>query len=88
MKSTRSFVERFLAADADNERFFTFQLGAKPHFDLAAYVVDRLRKGGVGTAGTLGLDTYADPDRFFSFRRATHRGESDYGRQLSAIALP
>lgn len=82
------FRQRFLAADADNERFFTFEPGAKPHFDLAAYVVDRLRKGGVGTAGTLGLDTYADPDRFFSFRRATHRGESDYGRQLSAIALP
>ena len=33
------------------------------------------------------LDTYADPDRFYSYRRATHRGEADYGRQLSAIAL-
>ena len=35
----------------------------------------------------LHLDTYADPDRFYSYRRATHRGEADYGRQLSAIAL-
>jgi copper oxidase (laccase) domain-containing protein len=35
----------------------------------------------------LGLDTYADPDRFYSYRRATHRGEPDYGRQISLIAL-
>ena len=34
------------------------------------------------------LDTYSDADRFFSFRRATHRREADYGRQLSAIAIP
>jgi copper oxidase (laccase) domain-containing protein len=34
------------------------------------------------------LDTYAQPDRFFSFRRSTHLGEADYGRQLSAIAIP
>mgnify|MGYP006149523655 CR=1 FL=1 len=33
-------------------------------------------------------DTYADPDRFFSFRRATHRGEPTYGRQISLIGLP
>ena len=35
----------------------------------------------------LGLDTYADEARFFSYRRKTHRGEADYGRLVSAIAL-
>jgi len=39
-------------------------------------------------AENLSLDTYADPDRFYSFRRATHLGEADYGRHLSAVALP
>lgn len=80
------FRDRFLAEDPDNARFFTTV--AKPHFDLPAYVQTRLRAAGVGSVEALALDTYADPDRFFSFRRATHRGESDYGRQLSAIALP
>ena len=38
-------------------------------------------------AGALGPCTYADPQRFYSFRRTTHRGETDYGRLISAIAL-
>ena len=49
-----------------------------------AYVVARLPAGGHRAIEALGLDTYADPDRFFSYRRATHRGEADYGRQVSA----
>ena len=60
----------------------------KPHFDLEAYVVHRLIAAGIGEVEALNLDTYADADRFFSYRRATHRGEADYGRQLSAIAIP
>ena len=59
----------------------------KPHFDLEAYVVHRLLAAGIGEVEALHLDTYADADRFYSYRRATHRGEADYGRQLSAIAL-
>ena len=48
----------------------------------------RLIAAGIDEVEALNLDTYADPDRFFSFRRSTHRGEADYGRQLSAIAIP
>ena len=72
----------------DNERFFIAGPPGKPHFDLEAYVVHRLIAAGIDEVEALGLDTYADPDRFYSYRRATHRGEADYGRQLSAIALP
>ena len=57
-------------------------------FDLAGYAAKRLRAAGIGTVEPLGLDTYADPDRFFSYRRATHRGEPTYGRQFSLIGLP
>ena len=39
------------------------------------------------TAQSVGLCTYADEARFFSYRRTTHRGEADYGRLLSAIVL-
>jgi copper oxidase (laccase) domain-containing protein len=39
------------------------------------------------TAQGLGRCTYAEEDLFFSYRRATHRKEPDYGRQVSAIVL-
>ena len=82
-----SFRSRFLEADRDNSRFFVAGPAGKPHFDLEAYVVHRLIVAGVGEVEALDLDTYADADRFYSYRRATHRGEADYGRQLSAIAI-
>lgn len=82
------FRHRFLAPDPDNARFFVDGPAGKPHFDLEAYVVHRLIAAGIGEVEALNLDTYADDDRFFSFRRTTHRGEADYGRQLSAIAIP
>jgi YfiH family protein len=83
-----AFRARFLHADGDNARFFTDEQNSKPHFDLEAYVVHRLVAAGIDEIEALNLDTYAKPDRFFSFRRSTHLGEADYGRQLSAIAIP
>jgi len=83
-----AFLRRFAEADPANERFFTPGREGHHQFDLEAYVLSRLAEGGVTRAEALGLDTYADPDRFFSYRRATHRGEASYGRQLSLIALP
>jgi YfiH family protein len=81
------FRTRFLEADPANARFFVAGPTGKPHFDLQAYVVHRLRTAMLGEVEALHLDTYAEPDRFYSYRRATHRGEADYGRQLSVIAL-
>ena len=82
-----AFRLRFVEPDPANARFFTDAPWGKPHFDLEAYVVHRLRAAGVGEVEALHLDTYADPERFYSYRRATHGDEADYGRQLSAIAL-
>ena len=82
------FRDRFLAAAQTNDRFFAPGRPGHYQFDLEAYVAYRLGAAGVGTVAPLGLDTYADPDRFFSYRRATHRGEPDYGRQISLIGLP
>jgi copper oxidase (laccase) domain-containing protein len=82
-----AFRSRFLSDDAGNARFFT-EDPRKPHFDLEAYIVHRLLAAAVGEVEAVNLDTYANEDRFYSYRRATHRGEADYGRQLSAIALP
>lgn len=82
------FFRRFLEADPENERFFSGGRAGHHQFDLEAYVVFRLAAAGLRQIEALGLDTYSDADRFFSYRRATHRGEADYGRQISLIALP
>ena len=82
----QAFHDRFGAADAAKARFFA--IAGKPHFDLEAYVAHRLRAAGIAEVEPLHLDTYADPGRFYSYRRATHRGEPDYGRQVSLIGLP
>lgn len=82
-----AFARRFEDADPANERFFTAGRAGHHRFDLEAYVAARLAAAGIGRVDALGLDTYADEDRFYSFRRATHRGEPDYGRQISLIGL-
>ncbi len=80
------FRDRFLAADADNARFFVPSDRPEHHrFDLPAYIVARLTRAGAGQVADLGLCTYADPERFYSYRRMTHRGEADYGRLVAAI---
>jgi YfiH family protein len=83
-----AFRGRFLESESDNARFFIEGESGKPHFDLEAYVVHRLIAAGIDEVEALNLDTYADADRFYSYRRSSHRGEADYGRQLSAIGIP
>ncbi len=82
------FVARLIALDADNSRYFSTSVTLDhAMFDLPAYIKMRLAKAGVGTFEDLGLCTYADEERFFSYRRVTHRKEPDYGRHISAIML-
>ncbi|MGZ8287453.1 MAG: peptidoglycan editing factor PgeF [Allosphingosinicella sp.] len=83
-----AFCRRFAEADPANDRFFGPGRDGHHQFDLEGYIAARLAAAGVRRVEALGLDTYSDPDRFFSYRRATHRGEPDYGRQISLIAVP
>ncbi|GLR46535.1 peptidoglycan editing factor PgeF [Sphingomonas astaxanthinifaciens] len=83
-----AFPEPFLAADPAAERFFAEGPAGRPHFDLPAYLLDRLARAGLRRVEALGLDTYAREEDFYSFRRSTHRNEPSYGRQLSLIGLP
>jgi polyphenol oxidase len=82
------FVAHFAGADPGSARFFTPN-GRPGHaqFDLPAYIGARLAAAGVGEFASLDLCTYADEERFYSYRRTTHRGEPDYGRLISAITL-
>ncbi len=82
------FHARFVEEDPSNARFFVpSERETHFQFDLPAYVETRLRAAGLEHVENTGLCTYADEARFFSYRRTTHRGEPDYGRQLTAIAL-
>ncbi len=82
------FRDRFVAEAAANAGFFIASNRAGFfRFDLEGYVTLRLKRAGVSNVEPLSADTYPDADRFFSYRRATHRGEPDYGRDLSAIVL-
>ena len=82
------YVARFTHFDRSYERFFA--AGAAPdkrQFDLPAFVIARLQAAGVDACGWIGRDTCAEPDLFFSNRRAFKLSEPDYGRLLSAIVL-
>lgn len=82
------FVARFRERDAALGRFFSdARASGHAQFDMPAFIGARLAEAGVGRFVDLGLCTYADDARFFSFRRTTHRREPDYGRLISAIAL-
>ncbi len=82
------FRDRFMQADSGNARFFV-HAESENHFrfDLEGYAAARLDAAGIGAVSRAGACTYARERDFFSFRRATHRKETAYGRQISAIML-
>ena len=81
------FQAAFLAGSADNERYFREPVAGHIHFNLPAYVLGRLAASGVELRSNLGVCTYSGESILFSYRRTCHRGEPDYGRQISAILL-
>ena len=82
------FVARFRQDEDEAQRFFRKSpRDGHAMFDLPGFIAMRLQRAGVMQFQDLGLDTYADEERFFSYRRTTHRKEADYGRLVSAIAL-
>jgi polyphenol oxidase len=81
-------IARFAAENSDSRRFFApGPREGHALFDLAGFIGMRLARAGVQQFEDLELCTYADPGRFFSFRRSSHQAEADYGRHVNAIAL-
>lgn len=83
-----AFRDRFCAVAPEHDAFFSAGKPGHCQFDLEGFIAARLAAAGVRTVVAMGVDTYPDDARWFSFRRTTHRSEPDYGRQLSVIALP
>lgn len=82
------FEARFLAEDEASARFFERKgRNSRPHFNLTGYVATRLDAAGTGAVDDLKICTYGDSEQFFSYRRSCHNGETDYGRQISAILI-
>jgi copper oxidase (laccase) domain-containing protein len=82
------FRTTFIGHEPTNTRFFV-PAARTGHwrFDLSGFACDRLRAADIQNVAVLANCTYAEAENFYSHRRATHLGENDYGRQLSAIAL-
>lgn len=81
------FAERFIDMDRDNARFFAQGDGDRMQFDLPAFGLARLRGAGIKDAAWTRHCTYADPSRFYSYRRSVHDKDVDYGRLIAAIRL-
>lgn len=81
------FVDQFRSADEAYARFFIAGKPGHAQFDLPGFIAHRLTAAGVAAVDDLGLDTYPDEKRFYSYRRTTHRHEADYGRHIAGIAL-
>ena len=85
---SQDFVDQFVRENAGHSRFFApAERAGHAMFDLPGFIAARLETSGVGEFQDIGLCTYADPDRFYSYRRSTHRAEPDYGRHINAIVL-
>jgi YfiH family protein len=82
------FVERFIASDPTHARFFAPSAKTRHAlFDLPGFIQAQAARLDIASFETIGIDTYVNEDRCFSYRRSVHRNEPDYGRLVSAIAL-
>ena len=85
------FRDTFLSANRRYESLFAPSPDeTRPdhwQFDLRGFVEGRLHESGLHAVSSIAMCSYANPDKFFSYRRATHHGEADYGRNISAIAM-
>jgi hypothetical protein len=82
------FAVAFVEEDEVSERFFkAAQKSGHLMFDLPGYLAFRLARAGLKNVYIKDLDTYFNEEDFFSYRRATHRRERGYGRQISVIAI-
>ncbi|PZP55324.1 MAG: peptidoglycan editing factor PgeF [Micavibrio aeruginosavorus] len=84
---SEGFQTPFFEEDRDSIMYFKPGAPDKLWFDLPAYIKFRLERAGIRNITLSGLDTYKEEDDFFSFRRATHNQEKDYGRELSVISI-
>jgi hypothetical protein len=85
---SKEFYDNFLGADENNQKFFIAD--SKPNhylFDLLGYVKNKLHNAGIKNISDDEIDTYSNPEKLFSYRRSSHLGEADCGRNISLIQI-
>ena len=83
----KEFFNEFIKENKENEIFFSRAQEGKFLFDLRSYVNFKIKEFNIESLENIGLDTYAEKENFFSYRRSVHLGEKDYGRCISTINL-
>jgi len=82
------FPAPFIEKNADYHKFFTPSINAGHHmFDLTGFVKSQIKSEKINAVDLIKNNTCTEENLFFSYRRMYHRSETDYGRQLSVIAL-
>jgi len=81
------FYDKFIRENKTNDKFFFPNKNNKFFFDLRKYVNFKICKFDVKYVENIELDTYAEKENFFSFRRSRKLEEKDYGRCISTIGL-
>ncbi|MDH5722368.1 MAG: peptidoglycan editing factor PgeF [Alphaproteobacteria bacterium] len=81
------FEEKFIDESDDSELFFSTDNCNRLVFDLSGYCAYRLSRVGVRNVTLMDVDTYSNDTLFYSYRRATHKNEKEYGRQISVISI-
>lgn len=84
---TEGFQKPFFEEDRDSIMYFKPGAPDKLWFDLPGYIKFRLERAGVRNITLSGVDTYKEEEKYFSFRRSTHKSEKEYGRQVSVISI-
>lgn len=80
------FIKQLNALSSFDAKQFLLQKEDRYYFDLPSYLMEQCKRSEI-TGQNLGFDTYALEGEFFSFRRNTHKGIKEYGRQVSIIGL-
>ena len=83
----KEFYNSFIRENIKNKKFFSLNKNNKIFFDLRKYVNFKINKFDIKNLENIDLDTYAEKEKFFSFRRSRKLKEKDYGRCISTIGL-
>lgn len=80
------FFHEFIESDNNNDKYFKI-INKRHHFDMKHFIKDSILNAGIKNFNELGIDTYDNKDKYFSYRRNIHEKIEDYGRQISVICI-
>ena len=81
------FFENFITQDKENNKFFQRIVGDKYIFDLRGFINKEISNLSINNIENIELDTFAEREFFYSYRRSCQNKEKDYGRCISVILM-